>query len=89
MMSRLKYKGMKIESGVDECDQPLPKAKASAWKEPANLSKKKLDPMANRFQMLALDGAQEGSENGEEEDDLTSYTSTGGGVTWADSLVAV
>ncbi|KAK2747829.1 hypothetical protein FQN55_004705 [Onygenales sp. PD_40] len=84
MMSRLTYKGMKIEYYPDECAAPLPKMQYAS-KKVAPVPVKKLDPMANRFQMLNMDGA----EDSEEEDELTSSTSLGGNISWANSSIAV
>ncbi|KAK4695125.1 hypothetical protein P7C71_g2567, partial [Lecanoromycetidae sp. Uapishka_2] len=75
MMSRVTYKGMKIEWYPDECCQPLPKPQQVPRK--ANLAPppvKKSTSMMNRFQMLNIDGddTEEGSEDGEILSELSS-----------------
>ncbi|KAJ2892409.1 RNA recognition motif containing protein [Zalerion maritima] len=55
MMSRLKYKGSKIEWDADECAQPLEKVQPLRLRNQAPAPKKTLNPMANRFQLLNLD----------------------------------
>ncbi|ROT42776.1 hypothetical protein SODALDRAFT_319380 [Sodiomyces alkalinus F11] len=54
MMSRLKYKGSKIEWDSDECAQPIPAARPKPRTQPAP-AKQGLNPLANRFQLLGLD----------------------------------
>ena len=64
MMSRVTYKGMKIEWYPDECSQPLPKVQYASknWKN-ENLAPqpKKNGSSMNRFQMLNLDGSDDDS----------------------------
>ena len=65
MMSRAMYKGMKIEWYPDECALPLPKQQWVPRKESA------LNPIIrpnhtfnlNRFQMLNMDGTEDGSDD--------------------------
>ena len=84
MMSRLTYKGMRIDYYPDECAGPLPKIQYVPKREvPPPV--KKLDPTVNRFQMLNLVGAEDDSD----EDEMTSCTSLGGGISWADTSIAV
>lgn len=63
LMSRGTYKGMRIEWYPDECAQPLPKVEYPPRKETISLLAKKLNPIANRFQMLSLGGTEDGSED--------------------------
>lgn len=73
MMSRVAYKGMKIEWYPDECSQPLPKMQHAAKKENvAALQPKKRTPATNRFHILNLDGAEDDSEETDEEPTLLS-----------------
>lgn len=68
MMSRATYKGMKIEWYPDECASPLPKTQLGPRKENLMPPPKKLNPMANRFQMLNTEGTEDGSEDVSEDD---------------------
>lgn len=75
MMSRLTYKGMKIEWYPDECSRPLPRVQYGPKKE--NLAPpqpKKFTSAMNRFQMLNMDndGTEDGSEETDEEPTLLS-----------------
>lgn len=80
MMSRLPYKGMKIEYYPDECAEPLPKIQHIP-RERQPTPAKKLNPVANRFQMLNLDGAEDSSDDeAEDEDDMANYPSLGNGL---------
>lgn len=80
-MSRLPYKGMKIEYYPDECAEPLPKIQHVARERQQPPPDKKLNPAANRFQMLNLDGAEDSSDDeDEDEDDMTTYSSFGNGL---------
>ncbi|EGE78564.1 hypothetical protein BDBG_07091 [Blastomyces gilchristii SLH14081] len=85
MMSRLAYKGMKIEYYPDECADPLPKVQYVPKKVAPQPPARKPAPMTNRFQMLNMDGANDS----EGEDELTSSTSLGGNLSWANSSIAV
>jgi len=87
MMSRGVYKGSRIECYPDECAQSLPKIQYVSKKETMPQPAKKLNPMVNRFQMLNMDGTENGSED-EEENDLTSFTSMAQPAGWAASTIA-
>ena len=63
MMSRASYKGLKIEWYADECAEPLPKALSVSKKENVPPSKGKVMPVMNRFDLLNLDGPNDGSED--------------------------
>ena len=82
MMSRATYKGLKIEWYPDECAQPLPKVQHPPKKESSAPPSKKLYPMVNRFQMLNMDGTEDGSEE-DEPDGLGEYPSIGHNTNWA------
>lgn len=81
-MSRATYKGMKIEWYPDECAQPLPKVQHPPKKENGPAPPKKLNPMVNRFQMLNMDGTEDGSEE-DEPDGLEGYPSIDHNTNWA------
>ncbi len=67
MMSRVTYKGMRIEWYPDECAQPLPKTQHVPKKQDrAPPPSKRASALMNRFQMLNLDG--DGTEDGSEEE---------------------
>ena len=68
MMSRAMYKGMKIEWYPDECALPLPKQQWMSRKENTPQSVKRPDTAVNRFQMLNMDGTEDGSEDESQED---------------------
>jgi len=87
MMSRATYKGMKIEWYPDECAQPLPKVQHPPKKENTPAPSKKLNPMVNRFQMLNMDGTEDGSED-EDGDGLEDYPSINHGTNWATPGIA-
>jgi hypothetical protein len=89
MRSRLKYKGMLIDWYPDECARPLPQTTYVSKKENTAPPVKNLNPMANRFQLLNMDGTEDGSEDGEEELTQTSLTSMGLNTSWADTSIAV
>lgn len=87
MMSRGTYKGMRIEWYPDECAQPLPKTQYIPKKENASLPATKLNPMVNRFQMLNMDGSEDGLES--DEDELTGFPNAQPGGNWtANTIVA-
>ncbi len=74
MMSRAKYKGMKIEWYPDECALPLPKMQNSTKKQIAPPPERPEPLMINRFQMLNLDEDGDVTEDGSslpEDDDPT------------------
>lgn len=58
-MSRMIYKGSKIDWGEDECAGPLEKPQRSR-KETLPTKKKDVPPV-NRFQLLNMDGSEDGS----------------------------
>ncbi|CAD6579599.1 MAG: hypothetical protein ASARMPRED_009197 [Alectoria sarmentosa] len=79
MMSRVTYKGMKIEWYPDECAQPLPKTQYAPKKENLAPSQpKKFTSAMNRFQMLNLDndGTEDDSEETDEEPAVLSDLSS-------------
>lgn len=59
---------MRIEWYPDECAQSLPKVQHAPRKENAPQPTKKLNPMVNRFQMLNMDGTEDGDEDGSDEE---------------------
>ena len=87
MMSRATYKGARIEWLADECARSLPKAHFVPKKENVAPPVKKVNPMVNRFQMLNMDGTEDGSEE-DEDDGLTSFTSLRPDSHWTASTVA-
>ena len=86
MMSRSTYKGMRIEWFPDECAQPLPKLHYVPRREITPLPAKKLNPMVNRFQMLNIDGTEDGSE--EDDGNLIDLSSMHHGSNWNARSVA-
>ena len=77
MMSRVTYKGMKIEWYPDECSQPLPKVQYAPKKEKqAAPQPKKFTSAMNRFQMLNMDGAEDDSDETDEEPTVLSGLSS-------------
>ncbi|KAL2012702.1 hypothetical protein VTN00DRAFT_227 [Thermoascus crustaceus] len=84
MMSRVTYKGMKIGFYPDECAGPIPRVQAVPKNETA-APVKKVDPPVNRFQILSVDGAD---DSGDEDGELASYASFGGGIRWTDNSIA-
>lgn len=75
MMSRVTYKGMKIEWYPDECSQPLPKVQYVPKKE--NMAPPPLkgaSVMMNRFQMLNMDGDGVEDESEEESNEATALS---------------
>lgn len=61
MMSRRAYKGCKIEFFRDECDVQLP-TRELATRAPAEKPSTKKVPLANRFDMLRMDGSSHDSD---------------------------
>ncbi|KAK5118030.1 hypothetical protein LTR62_004075 [Meristemomyces frigidus] len=59
MMSRTTYKGCKIEFYRDECDAPLPVPPYKPREQQRAEPSKKRGSLANRFDMLAVDGSDE------------------------------
>lgn len=76
MMSRATYKGMKIEWYPDECALPLPKQQWVPRKENIAQPAKKPGTPMNRFQMLNMDGTEDGSDGSHEEDEDSSILLT-------------
>lgn len=68
MLSRLTYKGSKIEWSPDECSLPLPKQPLLPKKENVAQQVRGTNTGNNRFQMLNMDG-NGGSSDGSSEDD--------------------
>ncbi|KAL8924453.1 MAG: hypothetical protein Q9208_004061 [Pyrenodesmia sp. 3 TL-2023] len=64
MMSRAKYKGMRIEWCPDECAMPLPKMQNNIKKQSAPPPKKVEAPTINRFHMLNMDEDGDSTEDG-------------------------
>ncbi|MCJ1472724.1 hypothetical protein MMC13_001373 [Lambiella insularis] len=71
MMSRGAYKSARIEWYPDECAQSLPSCHYVVKKESVVQTAKTLNPMANRFQMLNMDGTEDGSEEDEADEQPT------------------
>ncbi|KAM0334044.1 hypothetical protein ACHAQA_001064 [Verticillium albo-atrum] len=59
MMSRYKYKGSKIEWDTDACEAPLETFGSRKDQLDDPPAKRALDPTANRFQLLGLDGTND------------------------------
>lgn len=66
MMSRTTYRGCKISFFPDECDQPLPARTVVPKAMPTEPARKKT-PLANRFDMLNVDGTSSASGDSNEE----------------------
>ena len=78
---------MLIDWYPDECARPIPQVAYAPKKEiPQPL--KKLNPMANRFQLLNIDGAEESTDD-EADMTQTTITSVGLNTSWADTSIAV
>ena len=76
MMSRAAYKGMKIEWYADECAQPLPKIQHTPRREHRGPSPaQKHTATVNRFQMLGIDGTEDGSSDEDEPTALSDFSS--------------
>lgn len=69
MMSRLTYKGSKIEWSPDECSLPLPKQPLPPKKENAPQPVLKANTGSNRFQMLNMDETEDSSDSNSEDAD--------------------
>lgn len=85
MMSRGAYKSARIEWYPDECAQPLPRSQYLPKKDTVVQPAKSLNPMANRFQMLNMDGTEDGSN--EDETIEQSAFRLHPGVNWATSAI--
>ena len=68
MMSRAAYRGMKIEWYPDECALPLPKHQRIPKREIVPQSIKESTHAFNRFQILNMNGTEDGS-NADTEDE--------------------
>ena len=76
MMSRAAYKGMRIEWYPDDCNQALPKMQHLPRKENRVPSPaKKPNTTVNRFQMLGMDGTEDGSSEDEKPSVLSDLSS--------------
>ncbi|KAI9700764.1 MAG: hypothetical protein M1836_002133 [Candelina mexicana] len=86
MMSRGCYKGMRIEWYPDECAAPLPKPppvpKRSNGLPPSDNSKS----MVNRFNLLNMEGTEDGSEADDE--DPNPFPNYDRRLGWADNAIA-
>lgn len=71
------YKGMRIEWYPDECAQPLPRIQHAPKKENAPQPTKKVNPMVNRFQMLNMDGTEDGDEASSDEESTDALSALG------------
>ncbi|KAH0542860.1 hypothetical protein FGG08_002815 [Glutinoglossum americanum] len=89
MMSRGGYKGIKIEWYADECAAPWPKKEFTQRKENVPPPTKKTPTMTNRFDLLNMDGTEDG-----EDDDTTDLTVTSdfspydNSLSWAENAVS-
>lgn len=83
MMSRRTYKGMRIWFSRDECAEPLVKINTMLRKK-MHPSPNKPATRPNRFQLLSLDGTEEGKGD----DEWNGYSSLNSGLCWADSVAA-
>jgi hypothetical protein len=94
MMSRAMYKGLRIEWYPDECAQPLLKTPHTPRKETLQRSFKKSNPITNRFQMLNMDGTEDGTDDASAEEagdissGLTSFSPIGHRSPWNTRPVA-
>jgi len=86
MMSRGAYKNARIEWYPDQCAQPLPKIQHVPKKENSAPPVKNLNPMVNRFQMLNMDGTEDGSEE-DDESENPQFKSLHTGLNWTPSTV--
>ncbi|MCJ1379838.1 hypothetical protein MMC17_002941 [Xylographa soralifera] len=86
MMSRGAYKTARIEWYPDECAQPLPKIQHFTKRENVAPPVKNLNPMVNRFQMLNMDGTEDGSEE-DDEVQIPDFKSLHTGLNWTPSTV--
>jgi hypothetical protein len=70
--SRTTYKGSRIDWDADECAAPIPRSQPASRPEIAP-AKKKAPPMVNRFELLGMDGTDEGSVDDDNEAGGVSY----------------
>ncbi|KAI1908397.1 hypothetical protein LOZ64_005577 [Ophidiomyces ophidiicola] len=85
MRSRMPYKMMRIEFYPDECAGSLRRSPPLRRKE-ASPQAKKLNPMANRFEILHLDESDDDSDG---LDRLKIYDSVPQGARWSDIAITV
>ena len=71
IVSRLMYKGMRIEWIPDECSSPLPKQPVSPKKEISAKPVKKPSVGTNRFQMLNMDETDTSDDDSADAEDDT------------------
>ncbi|KAH0555695.1 hypothetical protein GP486_006359 [Trichoglossum hirsutum] len=91
MMSRGLYKGIKIEWYADECATPWPRREFTPRKEnvPPPPTGRTRAMTSNRFDLLNMDGTEDG-----EDDDNTELTVTSGfspydnGLSWAENAIS-
>ena len=84
LMSRGRYKGLRIEFSPDECAQPLPSSPQQK-KVTMKPAPKKTNNMVNRFQMLNMDGAEDGNNSSDSAEEISKFAPK----TWGTSAVAV
>ncbi|KAL1952806.1 hypothetical protein VTO42DRAFT_4233 [Malbranchea cinnamomea] len=85
MRSRVPYNSLRIEYYPDECAEPLPKVQTVSRREvPQPVTR--LNPMANRFEMLSFDQPEDDSD---EQEELTSCISVAGEASWTTPSIAV
>jgi len=86
MMSRFMYKGMKINHYPDECAEPLPKVPTISRKDNPPPTKK-AERLANRFQMLYMDGS--GDSDDDENNAVTNCQFFDNSINWEKGSIAV
>jgi len=87
MMSRLSYKGLRVDWYPDECAAPLPKLDLPSYNNMAQ--PKKMGPKANAnlyAALLDMDGNDEGVE--QDDDDTIPAGGIAIGINWADNAIA-
>lgn len=84
MMSRGGYKGMRIEWYPDECAAPLPKPHYVPKKVSGPLPSDSNKLMANRFNLLDMEGTENGSETDE---DLSLFQTYDRRLGWAHNAI--
>ena len=86
LMSRAKYKGLKIDFYPDECAQPLPVIQRTPKTTNAKPALKEKNSMVNRFQLLNMDGTEDGSSSDEGGAEPPSFPAA---PKWVANVVAV
>ncbi|OXV05594.1 hypothetical protein Egran_06638 [Elaphomyces granulatus] len=86
MMSRLMYKGMKINHYPDECAEPLPKVHSISRKDNPPPTKK-VERLTNRFQMLYMDGS--GDSDDDENNAVANCQFFDNNINWEKGSIAV